>query len=231
MLNKKVESEIAIGIILILVVTIGGLIWFTNNYSQNKQFGKQYTSLSMKCENPDDAMRGPIVFLGDSITALEDWSNAFEVPCIKNAGISGNITGDILSRLDVVTNSKPRKIFLMVGVNDLLRGFDVAYIANNYEKILNKIKLESPDAEVYIQSVLPINKDLLKTDNVDSQEITALNEKLKNLAEDNNFFFINLYPFFCGAEDKLDKKYSKDGLHPNSTGYAVWKKNIKEYMK
>ena len=229
-MNKNIKSEIAIGIIVAIAIIIGGSVWLENKNSQAGLAGKQYTSESMTCDN-SEAASNSIVFLGDSITALEDWNASFKVPCIINAGISGNTTDDILSRLSVAIISKPKKLFLMIGINDLLRGKDISYVLTNYETILNKIKSESPNTIVYIQSVLPINNDISKIGTVDSQKIIALNDKLKSLAKENNVFFIDLYPSFCGADHKMYKKYAADGVHPSFAGYAVWKSMISQYME
>jgi lysophospholipase L1-like esterase len=102
---------------------------------------------------------GEVVFLGDSITAGEDWNTLFGAPYIINAGIGGDTTNGVISRLSTVTISRPRKIFLMVGINDLpLRLHEnISYILTNYETILRQIRSESPDTVVYIESVLPVN--------------------------------------------------------------------------
>jgi lysophospholipase L1-like esterase len=101
----------------------------------------------------------------------------------------------------------------------------------NYETILKRIKSESPDTIVYIQSILPVNNDILKIETVDEQEIILINEKLKTFADGKKNIFINLYPSFCGADNKLYRKYAGDGLHPSSVGYDVWGDLIIQYVK
>ena len=65
-----------------------------------------------------------IVFLGDSITAAGNWTSLFGISYIINAGIPGDRVYNIIdksnvSRVNSVTSSKPQKIFLMLGINDL----------------------------------------------------------------------------------------------------------------
>ena len=60
-----------------------------------------------------------IVFLGNSITARGNWSEWFNNKRIINRGISGDRTDGVLYRLDEVISSKPKKIFLLIGVNDI----------------------------------------------------------------------------------------------------------------
>lgn len=226
--NKKIKIGFAIGIIIILVAIIGGSIWF--GYQKPQTVWQDLLSRAGYGKPEKDAA-SKIVFLGDSITFREDWNVLFGVSNIANAGIPGNTTDDVLSKLDLVIRSKPQKLFLMIGINDLLIGKDVSAVLANDEKIINEIELKSPDTVVYIQSILPVNNDISKYGVVDSQKIIELNNKMKLLADGKKIFFIDLYPYFCGSDNKLYARYAKDGLHPNSHGYAVWKNLIAAYIK
>jgi len=78
-----------------------------------------------------------IIFLSNSITAGGIWTELFQDLRIKNRGIIGNVTDGILYRLKEVTESNPKYIFIMIGVNDLSKGKSKAYIQNNYQKIID----------------------------------------------------------------------------------------------
>ena len=227
-MKKKIEFGIAIGIVVFVTALTTWSLWFGKN---NPQTGIQRAASLAGRGKLDVNTENKIVFLGDSITAREDWNVLFGVSNIVNAGISGNTTDDVLTRLDAAISSKPKKIFLMIGINDLLRGKDVPYVLANYGIILNKIKAESPDTTIYVQSVLPINNGISTQGTVDSQKIITLNTQLKGLADRGGEFFIDLYPYFCGADNKLYTKYSKDGVHPNAYGYRLWKSLIKQYLR
>jgi lysophospholipase L1-like esterase len=227
-IRKKIEFGIAFGIVAVVTVTA---IWSVRFGNDNPQTGLQHVTSLVERNKPKADTSNAIVFLGDSITAREDWNVLFGVSNIINAGISGNVTDDVIVRLDPVISVKPKKIFLMIGINDLLRGKDVSYVLANYGLILNKIKAETPDTLIYIQSVLPVNNDISQYGTVDAQKIIALNGKLKVLAAGEGSFFIDLYPHFCGADNKIYLKYASDGVHPNANGYASWKSLISQYVK
>jgi len=220
MTNKKIASEIALGIIIITAMIMGGLILSKNSDAQKKM------SASPACGEAQINNAKGIVFLGDSITALNNWNEMFDTVCVTNFGIPGNTTDDVLARLSLTIAAKPKKLFLMIGINDLLRGKDASYVAANYQTILSRIKVESPETVIYVQSVLPINNDILKSETASSEEILALNAELKNMTARMGIFYVDLYPAFSGADNKMYKKYAGDGLHPSSVGYAVWKKTI-----
>jgi hypothetical protein len=81
-----------------------------------------------------------IIFLGDSLSDSCEWSELFPNQRIKNRGIAGDTTNGILNRIDEVIASKPQKLFLLIGINDLERGRRIADIVKNYRLILETLK-------------------------------------------------------------------------------------------
>jgi len=226
-MKGRIQKTIGVGMI-ILAIIISGSVWF--GYEKPQTVWQDFLSRA-GYGRPDADAPSKIVFLGDSITFREDWNVLFGVTDIANAGVSGNTTDDVLSRLDSVIVSKPQKVFLMIGINDLLRGKDASYVLANYERILGEIRTKSPETEIFIQSVLPVNNDISTYGTVASQKIIDVNTRLRAFADQNKVFFIDLYPDFCGADNMLSFKFAPDGLHPNSHGYAVWKKTISQYIR
>lgn len=230
-ITKNIKAEIATGIILIVAVAMGVLIWLENKSTQFDKTELQSAPLSVSHGNAELKAPYNVVFLGDSITAYQNWNKMFGVSYITNAGIPGNTTDDIMARLSSTISSRPRKVFLMMGINDLLRGKDVDYVAINYEKILNQIQLQSPDAMIYVQSVLPTDNDISRIGTVQSQKIVNLNVKLKALSDEKHIFFIDLYPSFCDESGKMYRKYAVDGVHLSPAGYEVWRGLIDRYIE
>ena len=64
------------------------------------------------------------VMLGDSITDEARWDELLNSSTIQNRGISGDTTSGVLDRLDS-TNKNIKKVFIMVGINDIMRGKNV----------------------------------------------------------------------------------------------------------
>lgn len=171
--------------------------------------------------------RNDIVFLGDSLIERCEWSEILENPNIKNRGISGDSLYGMLKRLDQVTATRPKKIFLMIGINDVISNQTLEEIVRKYKLALANIKQSSPATQVYIQSVLPVNSRF-KTP-VDNNQIFLLNRELRVLAEQFNYQYIDLYSFFT-IDNQLAYRYTNDGLHLNGEGYGAWKEIIKNYV-
>lgn len=171
-----------------------------------------------------------IVFLGDSITDECAWSELLDHDRIKNRGISGDTTMGILHRLEELVTSQPAKIFIAIGINNLIHyQQSAAEILVDYRKIITEIRDRAPQTEIYIQSVLPINR--IKSGlNVSDREILQLNSDLQKLAAEYSLTYIDLYSNLSNEQHQLDECYTLDGVHLNGRAYAVWKQVIEKYI-
>lgn len=161
-----------------------------------------------------------IVFVGDSLIAEGPWS---ELYCpIKNRGIGGETTSGLLDRLDEVTESQPRKIFLPVGTNCLAADIPVAQVVRNYRKILERVRQESPRTRVYVISVLPVNQRVTHGPVHDNATIRELNSRLRDLTgQFEDVAFLDVFDALTDASGDLRKDLTTDGLHLNLDGYLV----------
>lgn len=174
--------------------------------------------------------KNEIIFLGDSITDNGEWSELFKDLKIKNRGIQGDRTDGVLKRLPEVLSSSPKKIFILVGYNDLSRGVKIDAIVANYEKILQTIKTRSPGTQVYIQSVLPLNYNFYKG-RVKNRDVIDLNRQLKQLSREFKANYLDLYSNFSDADQQLHPDFAgKDGLHLNGRAYLKWKSILENYV-
>lgn len=173
-----------------------------------------------------------IVFVGNSITNGGEWTELLENKNIKNRGISGDITEGVYDRLDAITKGQPKAIFLLIGINDISKSIAVDYIAKNIDKIVNKIKTDTPKTSIYLQSLLPVNPDKgMFGGHMKPDSIRSLNIQIKKIAERYKINFINLYPqFVIEGTEKLLPEYTNDGLHLLGAGYIRWAEIVKPYL-
>lgn len=166
-----------------------------------------------------------IIFLGNSITAGIEWSELLGRSDVRNRGISGDISFGVLERLTEVTEGKPAKVFILIGINDISRNIPDSMILRNYQLMIHRIKAESPQTKIYFQTLLPVNNEFTQFKNHYNKDehILFVNEELRKLAAAEKITLIDLYPHFLNADKKLDSKYTQDGLHLNAAGYQVWK--------
>ncbi len=169
--------------------------------------------------------KGEIVFLGNSITDIGEWAEIWQNKKIRNRGISGDNTFGVLARLDEITSAKPTKVFIMIGINDIAKETPDAVIIANYKKIINRIQSESSKTKIIVQSLLPTNNDFteFKRHQNKTAHVLFINAALENYCKENGLVYVDLYTAFLDENNKLDKKYTNDGLHINGYGYMMWK--------
>lgn len=211
---------------LIILVTV-------SIYAQNVKHSTFYYQRETLFEAlPIDS--SDIVFLGNSITNGAEWHELFKNPNIKNRGISGDVCQGVYDRLETITRGKPNKVFLMIGVNDISRGTEIDSIALGIEKIINKIKIDSPTTKIYVQSLLPLSDELgmFRGHTKRYLEISLLNKKIEEIARRECLTYIDLYSsFVIPNTEKMDLQYSNDGLHLLGQGYLKWVEILRPYVE
>ena len=199
---------------------------------QDNKFGTYYTQRLTLFEKLPDT-KGEIIFLGNSITDGGEWCELLGNPKAKNRGISGDTTDGVLFRLSEVTRSKPTKVFLLIGINDLSHGVSKDTVFNNICKIANRIRKDSPKTKVFIQSILPVSDtfNLFKNHTNKTDDVLWINSQLKTWCAKENVGFVDLYSRFKMVDsEKMNPKYSNDGLHLLGDGYLLWVEIIKPLL-
>ena len=171
-----------------------------------------------------------IVFLGNSITERGMWHELLPGKVVMNRGIGGDNTFGVLARIEPIIASRPSKLFLLIGINDIGRNLPVAVIAENYEKIVNRFIKGTPKTKLYLQSVLPMNDDILKAAYLKNKGhlIVELNQKIKAIAAKYNLTFINLHEVFNDGTGKMKPELTIDGIHINPPAYVLWVDYLKK---
>jgi lysophospholipase L1-like esterase len=172
---------------------------------------------------------GKIIFLGNSITEGANWKKLLKDSTIINRGVSGDITFGVLNRIDDVVKRKASKLFVLIGINDLYKGIPDEVVLQNVFTLVRMIKSGSPKTQLFIQSILPVNKTFKNFPKGYDQEdhITTINGQLKKLSKHFDYTYVDLYNQFTNTNLQLEEKYSFDGLHLNASGYAHWVELLK----
>lgn len=160
-----------------------------------------------------------IVFIGNSITNMHEWWEAFDNPQVINRGVSGAVSDELVANLSPILGGHPAKAFLMIGTNDLgTAGIDNApHVAKNVRTVLERFRRESPTTKVYVQSILPSRRR-----NLALQRIT--NDSLRHICQEMGVEYIDLWNDLLSVS--TDNQHTLDGLHLQASGYRVWCRRI-----
>lgn len=236
MMKKIIFVSISFNIIFLL---IGAFVIYEKEDSEYLKKSNQNKPTQQSIEKKENYIKArkeifevmpntenEIIFLGNSITTNCPWHEFLGKSNIKNRGIRGDDIHGVTNRLDEVTSSRPKKIFLMIGINDLAKKRSVSQILTEYEKLVIQIIEKTPKTELYIQSVLP-------TDNrkrLQNKDIIKINYELIKLAKKHNLTYINLFDLFKTNENNINTDLTFDGVHLNRQGYLLWKNAIIGYV-
>lgn len=177
-----------------------------------------------------------IVMLGNSLTeGGKDWNARIKSKRrIVNRGIVGDDLQGMYDRLHQILPARPAKIFFLGGTNDISHDLSSDSIVKQIRKVIERIQSESPETEIYLQSLLPFDESTgrYKRLNGKTWQVPEINAMLKGLAKEKKLTYIDLFPKFCKEGTYvLRKEISPDGLHLNEEGYAIWVKAIEKYFK
>lgn len=162
-----------------------------------------------------------VLFIGDSQTDMYPLNEMFSTLHIKNRGISGSASADVLK--SVRGFDIPNTVFLLVGINDFFYQVEPDTTVKNIAAIIDLLHAKNPQAKVYVQSVLPVRDKKM------TEKIVALDSRISALSKQHQATFINLFPHF-EQNGEIKKEYTIDGIHLSLEGYRVWTDQVKKYI-
>ena len=177
-----------------------------------------------------------IVFIGNSITDMHCWPEAFVTSegnylPIVNRGNSGTYSTEQSNNLESYINGKPKKVFMMIGTNDIATSgglnFSPEQVLSYVKSIVARIHARSPQTKVYLYSILKNN-----TSNRVETTWLHTNEIVKEYVETMNvdwLTYIDLYDKLAGVAQ--GGVWSYDNLHLTAAAYQVWCETICQYLQ
>lgn len=183
-------------------------------------------------EPVEDTYFSDVVFLGDSRTegfhlysGLQEGQYLYAVGATV-ASVFDKATEQTdagkVPMLDALAQMECGKVYVMLGVNELGWPRSQTYY-DQYGKVIDRIRQDHPDAEVVIQSLLPVSASQeAKGTYVNNERIAEYNELLLQLAVEKNCPYVNVAEAVTGEDGCLKPELTSDGVHLNKAGCAVW---------
>lgn len=179
---------------------------------------------------------GSILFIGNSITDMHCWPEVFKTSDgnylpIVNRGNSGTYSTEQSDNLESYLLNKPKKVFMMIGTNDLATSgglnFSGEQILSYIKSIVERIRMRSPETKIYLYSIL-------NNSTYNRVEATWLhtNDIIKAYVDAQNadwLTYIDLYDALTGVAS--GGVWSYDNLHLTAAAYKVWCDNICQYLQ
>lgn len=124
--------------------------------------------------------------------------------------------------LDAMAKEDFGKVYIMLGVNEL--GWSkTETFHDQYAKVIDRLREDHPDAEIILQSILPVSaKQEEKKSYVNNQRIAVYNEVIYQLAEEKGCALVDVAEAVTDENGCLRAEWNSDGVHLNGKGCRVW---------
>ncbi|EEQ1658903.1 hypothetical protein AAB750_000515 [Escherichia coli] len=164
-----------------------------------------------------------IIMLGDSITETGRWSDFFPSVSIANYGIAGDTSQGIKNRLEPIINAKPKKVFIMIGTNDLTNHESVQKILDNYRDIIEILNRNGITTIIQSTIYSGINEK------IKNKKIKQINEGLQKLSNEQQITYLDLNTSLS-PNGYLKNEYTIDDTHLSKDGYKAWIEILKPFI-
>ena len=133
-----------------------------------------------------------------------------------------NILEDMVGQ---VYQYNPTYVFIELGINELDIESNKEFV-DNLGKIIDGIKDNRSYAEIYVESIYPINKEVENYDNsiikgfINNELIYTVNKDIKKMVEEKEVKYLDLYSLLI-EDGNLIKDYTDNGVYLNERGNKV----------
>lgn len=134
--------------------------------------------------------------------------------------------------LDALLAVKPEKIYIMLGINSMSMSED-AFIGY-YNSMVTEIKEKLPNAEIYVESILPVTASRAMSGNsnfINNERIDRYNKRLLQLCWQQELYYVDVAEAFRDSNGNMPEHLSADGIHIGPKSYKVWYEYLKKHHK
>ncbi|WP_155523812.1 GDSL-type esterase/lipase family protein [Nodosilinea nodulosa] len=156
------------------------------------------------------------VVVGDSLCL---WLPQEQLPRDRlwlNQSISGETTAHMVRRITFFASARPSVVYVMAGVNDLKTGVAPDVTVSNMELIVQRLRVQHPQARIVVLSILPT-----RLSNLPQPAVGQLNQQIAIAVQRRGATFVDLQPAFKDSQGLLRAELTTDGLHLNEQGYGL----------
>ena len=162
------------------------------------------------------ALFGNAVVFGDSIA--EGLGLYGFLSPTSLVAVMGKSTENSLEDVTSLVNLAPRNIFFELGLNDISHPYNTqeSYLSH-YEKLIDSIRLQLPNTQIYICSIFPVTDEVLQ-ERPEFLQIENYNAALVDMAKRKNIRYIDTYTLLKNNP----QYYAEDGIHVIREFYPLW---------
>lgn len=159
-----------------------------------------------------DSVMGPLWYCSDNSGALGEAQFFYEVSYSAHAALDGSVylkfRGHDMTIDNIAMNTEAKKLYIMLGANDLSL-FGVDKTIENMQTIVDNVFNKCPDIKIVLMSVTPSYKNG-NGKGLTNTLINKFNKALIQLAEENDLNYVDITKELKDENGDLIPEYSKD---------------------
>ena len=132
---------------------------------------------------------------------------------------------------DAMKNQTFKKVYIMLGVNELGWAYEKVFI-QKYGEVVDKVKELQPDAKIYVQSILPVTKAKSDGDAIyNNTKISRYNELIEQMCREKGVTYLHVADAVGLDNGALPAGSATDGVHLNRDYCYKWLDYLKTHTK
>ena len=136
--------------------------------------------------------------------------------------------GNKITLLEDMKNKNIKKVYIMLGVNELGWSYPQVFKVK-YGELIDEIRKVKPDCQIYLQSIIPVTKSKNNSDSIyNNTNIAKFNEYIKQVANEKGVHYLDVKSVLVDSEGNLPKNASTDGIHVGKTYCKKWLKYLED---
>lgn len=147
---------------------------------------------------------------------------AFDKPAV-------NIGGTKVSVVNALKYGAYGKVYIMLGVNELGWAYSELFI-KRYGELVEAVRQIQPDAEIYVQSILPVSRKKSDGDGIyNNTNIKKYNDLIVQMTREKGVHFLNVKEAVEDSSLCLPESASTDGVHLNAEYCRKWMEYLRTH--
>ena len=180
------------------------------------------------------------VFIGDSRTAgfqlfsgpqnaTYYTANGLKVDTIFTKEVVETGNGEKMTIIEALRQKPFQKVYIMLGINELGWAYSDLFI-KKYGEVVTEIKNIAPQAQIYVQSLLPVSEKRSLSDEIyNNANIGKYNELIQQMAAEKKLYYLDVAQCVADPEGNLAGGASTDGIHLQKTYCDLWLDYLKRH--
>lgn len=143
---------------------------------------------------------------------------------VSSESLHPTYQGQKLRLEETIANIGAKKVFIMLGMNDIAV-YGIEGSLDNYEELVEDILSKNPGAVIYAQSCTPMAVGCERSV-LNNKNIVKYNNALKERCTENGWYYMDIYSVVVDENGFLKDSYCSDpddmGIHFTDAGCQAW---------